>query len=182
MNETVSKSVLSHLIGRCLLVSASWFYFILNYSGIQFGGSFESKNKVYFALNWHPLSAFCPLAFCLAHIDGEPAVGQTPGPWWAKRTSLSPWAFQPRKSTGESYIPWGKVAALLYVKMNLPTGFIVWHDDTSLRGANLVAGLVWNKGVNYRTFAKCVLGTRPHRVRPSQCTWKRFQCLRLLEA
>lgn len=112
-------------------------------------------------------------------------MARPPGPWWTKQTSLSPWAFQPWKSTGESYIPWGKVSALLYVKMNLPTGFIVWPDDTSLRGANLVASLAWNKGVNYSTFAKCVLGalgTRPHKVHPIQCTWKRFQCLPLSEA
>ena len=79
MNETVSESVLSHLIGRCLLVSASWFYFILNSSGIQFGGSFESKNTVYFALNWHPLSAFCTGRLLFSTFGWRACSG--PGPW-----------------------------------------------------------------------------------------------------
>ena len=105
MNETVSESVLSHLIGRCLLVSASWFYLILNSSGIQFGGSLESKNKVYFALNWHPLSAFCPLAFCFAHIDGGPVVGQAPGPLWTKQTSLSPGPSSQERAQGSLTSP-----------------------------------------------------------------------------
>lgn len=129
-------------------------------------------------------STFCILPTSLLFCTYRWRACGRPGPWALvdKTDQPKPLGLPAKKEHRGALHPLGKVAALLYVKMDLPTGFIVWHDDTSLRGANLVASLVWNKGVNYHTFAKSVLGTRPHKVHPIQCTWKRFQCLPLLEA
>lgn len=50
----------------------------LSYSIFQFFGISRSKNKVYFALKWHPLPHFKHVNFSSAPAYWQPAMGQAP--------------------------------------------------------------------------------------------------------